>query len=111
MLDRFNSIWKNLFFDTIIGLLLIVLIYYNLYHHPIKTYQSNPIESIALLITPFGLYFLLVLHSLLLLVLTIKNCIEKKIIKMLVFLLILILLFSGLFFTIGLLFISTGIGL
>jgi len=102
MLEKSNSIWKNLLFDVIVGLTLVGLIIYNFYEKGNNELDFTTSHKISI-----GLYFFLALHGLFLLILTIKNVIGKKFVKAVVFFLTSIGLFTGLYFIAIFLFIST----
>jgi len=101
MFDRLNSIRKNLLFDIIVGLILLVLIIYNFYDR-LHLDDFTATKKISI-----GLFFMLGFHALFLFVLAIINVVRKKNLKAVVFLLTSIVLFAGLYFIAIFLFIST----
>jgi hypothetical protein len=85
MINRLNSIWKNLLIDFLGAIVLAILIVYNLLYK-----AKDPDFRII-----FGVIGFLILHGLFLLFLFIKNLIDKAYLKSFGFILIAIVLFIG----------------
>lgn len=103
MIKAINSIWKNLLFDLIIGLILIGLVTFN-FSENIQHTDFTLTDKLAMFA-----YGLLVIHLFVLIGLTIYNIIQKIYFKFVVFLLTSIGVYFGLsFIGIGLFFSTIG---
>lgn len=100
MLNRLNSIWKNLLLDFLGGLLLGGLMVLNLFG------KSNDFLLYAKI--AFVLIIFLFLHGLFLLFLFVKNIIDTKYLKAIGFLLITSVLYMGLWLSYISLLLSSG---
>ena len=90
-----NSIWKNLLFDFVVGLILIAVVLYNLHGRQTTSVKFSLV-----------LYFLLWAHFVVLLTLAIINLFQRTYIKAIVFILTSVGLFFGLQFITVVLFLS-----
>jgi hypothetical protein len=102
MIKAINSIWKNLLFDFIVGITLVILVSYNFFGHSDKHLDLTVADKLSI-----GAYFLLWLHFLVLVFLVVINIIQKTYFKAIVFLVSSVGLFLGLSFISVFIFVSS----